>query len=190
MAPIAAPAATQAASSARSLPPAGTECRNMTAAAPTASTGVARDRASSGCSRIWRMTRRMRLALIRYVVMLLMPVSVLSARLSVASAHGWESGLIPGSTPGLTWGCEHRTGPAAAVSGLSIIERFPCTRMTGNHPRGPFSGVLRPDPQYGCLRSRKAGSAIRSPVPSPASGAGYRSPVLPPWAGLPGGPGP
>jgi malate dehydrogenase (oxaloacetate-decarboxylating) len=34
---------------------------------------VARDRASSGCSRTWRMTRRMRLALIRYVVMLLIP---------------------------------------------------------------------------------------------------------------------
>jgi hypothetical protein len=26
---------------------------------------------------------------------------------------------------------------------------------------------------------------IKSPVPSPALGAGYRSPVLPPWAGLP-----
>jgi len=73
MAPIAAPAATAAASSTRSLPPAGMVCRNMTAAAPTARTGVARDRASSGCSRIWRMTRRMRLALTRYVVMLLMP---------------------------------------------------------------------------------------------------------------------
>jgi hypothetical protein len=34
---------------------------------------VARDRASSRCSRIWRMTRRMRLALTSYVVMLLMP---------------------------------------------------------------------------------------------------------------------
>jgi len=31
----------------------------------------------------------------------------------------------------------------------------------------------------------RPGSAIRSPVPSPAPGAGYRSPVLPPWAGLP-----
>ena len=49
----------------------------MTAAAATASTGVARDRASGGCSQVWRMTRKMRLALIRYVVMLLIP----SARL-------------------------------------------------------------------------------------------------------------
>jgi hypothetical protein len=73
MAPIAAPAA----SSARSLPPVGTECRNMTAAAATASTGVAGDRASGGCSRIWRMTRKMRLALIRYVVMLLIPSACL-----------------------------------------------------------------------------------------------------------------
>jgi hypothetical protein len=31
---------------------------------------------------------------------------------------------------------------------------------------------------------------LKSPVPSPAPGAGYRSPVLPPWAGLPAGPGP
>ena len=47
--------------------------QNSAAAQPTASTGVARDRASSGCSRIWRMTIRMRIALIRYMVMLFMP---------------------------------------------------------------------------------------------------------------------
>jgi len=34
--------------------------------------------------------------------------------------------------------------------------------------------------QYGCLRSRKAVTPIKSPVPSPAPGAGYRSPALPP----------
>jgi hypothetical protein len=31
---------------------------------------------------------------------------------------------------------------------------------------------------------------LKSPVPSPAPGAGYRSPALPPWAGLPDGPRP
>jgi hypothetical protein len=31
---------------------------------------------------------------------------------------------------------------------------------------------------------------IKSPVPCPAPGAGYRSPALPPWAGLPDGPRP
>ena len=126
MAPIAAPAATAAASSTRSLPPAGMVCRNMTAAAPTARTGVARDRASSGCSRIWRMTRRMRLALTRYVVMLLMP-SACSGRSSAASAYGWESGLTLSLNPRVDLGGEHRTGPDAVTSGCREIERYPDT---------------------------------------------------------------
>ena len=40
-----------------------------------------RDRASSGCSRIWRMTMRMRIALIRYMLMLFMPSACLRAPL-------------------------------------------------------------------------------------------------------------
>ena len=41
----------------------------LAAAAPTASTGAARDLRSSGCSRIWRMTMRIRTALITYTLM-------------------------------------------------------------------------------------------------------------------------
>ena len=68
-APMAAPADTPSSSSAMSLPPPGTECRNMTAAAATASTGTARDRRSRECSRIWRTTIRTRIALITYMLM-------------------------------------------------------------------------------------------------------------------------
>ena len=51
-----------------SLPPPGTECRNMTAAAPTASTGTARARRSSECSRIWRTTIGTRIANRRHMI--------------------------------------------------------------------------------------------------------------------------
>ena len=44
MAPMSAPASTQASSSAMSFPPRGTECRKKKAATPTASTGMARER--------------------------------------------------------------------------------------------------------------------------------------------------
>src|SRR5689334_22571344 len=79
-APIVAPAATQASSRTMSLPPPGTECRNSTAAAPTASTGPASERRSSGCSRIWRMTMSTRTALITYMLVLFMPSACLAAR--------------------------------------------------------------------------------------------------------------
>src|SRR5215471_15529057 len=58
-----------------SLPPVGTERRNKAAAAPTASTGPARERRSRGCSRIWRMTMSTRMALITYMVMVFMPLA-------------------------------------------------------------------------------------------------------------------
>src|SRR6266566_3301615 len=113
---------------------------------------------------------------------------------------------------GLTLAVSTRTGPAAVISGLSRIGRFPYTRTTGgpakiiasangrtstralktrpppraqgrprragsppspgpgpgHHPAAPFWRIPVA-PQYGCLRSRKAGSAIRSPVLSPRS---------------------
>ena len=77
---------------------------NMTAAAATANTGTARSRASSECSRIWRMTRRMRLALTRYVVMLLMPSACLRALVRGV-----------GMRLGVRQAVEERTTPSGAV---------------------------------------------------------------------------
>ena len=89
----------------------------------------------------------------------------------------------------------HRHGDRAARCGRRP-GRAPGRRAgsPGRHlasaiTRGPFwhTPVAL---QYGCLRSRKAVTPIKSPVPSPAPGAGYWSPALPPWAGLPDGPRP
>ena len=53
---------------------------------------MARERRSSGCSRIWRTTMRMRIALITYTFMFMsLPCRFTPAG---ASAHGWDRGFI------------------------------------------------------------------------------------------------
>ena len=74
----------------------------MTAAAPAASTGVARDRASSGYSRIWRMTKRMRLTLNQVRGDVVHAISVLpDIRYGVGPLVGVP--VDTGSSPRLTW---------------------------------------------------------------------------------------
>ncbi len=131
------PAATHSAPSTRSLPPAGTECKNSTAAQPTASTGAASYRASSGCSRICRMTGRMRLALIRYTVMLFMP-SACPRGPARGVGRGWESGLIPASTPGSSRSCD----PAAAVPTIRGKPPIDNNRAAADPDHQPSRGLV------------------------------------------------
>ena len=113
---MAAPASRPSSSSAMSLPPPGTECRNMTAAAPTASTGTARARRSRECSRIWRTTIRTRIALITYMLMF-MPSACRAAPVR-GVGRGWESGLTTDLHP--------RVDPRSCASERSVaLARLP-----------------------------------------------------------------
>src|SRR5207249_535474 len=114
-APIVAPAATQASSRMMSLPPPGTECRNRTAAAPTARTGPASERRSSGCSRIWRMTMSTRTALITYMVVLFMPPA--------CPATGW-----PGVGPRVGLRVDNLVSPRVDQAPLSRCPALPRSR--------------------------------------------------------------
>src|SRR6266571_1536915 len=138
-APIAAPAATQASSRATSLPPPGTECRNSTAAAPTASTGPASERRSRGCSRIWRMTMSTRIALIRYMVALFMPSACLAT---------WCPGVGPRVGARVDPRLSPRVDPAAAGGGAGhagALEVRPAAAAGLRYrPAGTSAGSRRP----------------------------------------------
>src|SRR6266516_2967027 len=128
-APIVAPAATQASSRVMSLPPPGTECRNSTAAAPTARTGPASERRSSGCSRIWRMTMSTRTALITYMVVLFMPPA--------CPATGW-----PGVGPRVGLRVDNLVSPRVDQAPLS-----PCPALPRSRERR-----VRAEPGQACLQ--------------------------------------
>ena len=82
----------------------------MTAAAPTASTGTARDRRSRECSRIWRTTIRTRIALITYMLMF-MPSACRTAPIRGVSPRAGvrvDTDLHPRVDPGRTRSRMHR----------------------------------------------------------------------------------
>ena len=111
------------------------------------------------------------------------PHSVGSIRL-----RKWHSGPTQGPIPAPNLGLTHHRQELCDSlyldDGRTLIVVDAPPRAGGRCRRIP---VARSMDVY--VRARPV-TPIKSSVPSPSPGAGYRSPVLPPWAGLPDGPRP